>query len=57
MGNHLKGCGCRRCRSGLHTKYGGRLLQKVIRSVRRYAKQALRRSDEPPPERSVGYTS
>ena len=56
MGNHLKCCGCRRCRSGMHTKYGGILLQKFIRSVRRVAKQALRRGEEPPPTRSVGYT-
>ena len=56
MGNHLKGCGCRRCRSGMHTKYGGMLLQKFIRSVRRVTKQALRRGEEPPPTRSIGYT-
>ena len=56
MGNHLKGCGCRRCRSGMHTKFGGKQVQKVIRSVRRTAKQALRKGEEPPPAKSVGYT-
>jgi hypothetical protein len=56
MGNHLKGCGCRRCRSGMHTKTGDKLVQKVIRSIRRTAKQALRRGEEPPPSRSMGYT-
>jgi len=56
MGNHLKGCGCRRCRSGMHTKYGGLLLQKFIRSVRRATKQTLRRVEEPPTTRSLGST-
>jgi hypothetical protein len=56
MGNHLKGCSCRRCRSGMHTKYGGELLRKIVRSIRRTVKQALRRGEEPPPCRSRGYT-
>lgn len=56
MGNHMKGCSCRRCRSGMHTKYGGKLLQKIIRSVRRAVKQALRWGDEPAPTKSRGYT-
>jgi hypothetical protein len=53
MGNHLKGCGCR---SGMHTKSGGKLLQKIVRSIRRSAKQALRRDEEPVLCRSRGYT-
>jgi hypothetical protein len=56
MGNHMKGCGCRRCRSGMHTKWGSRVLKRFIRSFRRTAKQALRRGEEPPPARSIGYT-
>ena len=56
MGNRMKGCGCRRCRSGMHTKTGGKLLQKIIRSVRRVTKLALRRGQEPAPTRSIGYT-
>jgi hypothetical protein len=56
MGNHLKGCGCRRCRSGMHTPYGGKLLRKLIRAFRREAKEALRRGEEPPPTKSIGYT-
>jgi hypothetical protein len=56
MGNHMKGCSCQRCRSGMHTKYGSQLLQKLIRSVRRAAKQALRRDEEPAPCSSRGYT-
>ncbi|MGL6073507.1 MAG: hypothetical protein ACRC8S_05015 [Fimbriiglobus sp.] len=56
MGNHLKGCSCRRCRAGMHSKYGGKLMQKVIRKIRRVAKQAIRRGEEPPPCQSRGYT-
>jgi hypothetical protein len=52
----MKGCNCRRCRSGMHTKYGSRLLQKLIRSARRAAKEALRRGEEPVPCTSRGYT-
>ncbi|HWG46194.1 MAG TPA: hypothetical protein VN688_25765 [Gemmataceae bacterium] len=40
----------------MHTKYGSTLLQKIVRSVRRAAKQTLRRGDEPPPTKSRGYT-
>jgi hypothetical protein len=40
----------------MHTKYGGKLLQKIIRAARRVAKQALRRGDEPAPTQSRGYT-
>jgi predicted Zn-ribbon and HTH transcriptional regulator len=56
MSNHLKGCNCQRCRSGMHTAYGGKLLQKIIRSIRRADKQALRRGLEPAPCKSRGYT-
>lgn len=56
MGNHLKGCSCRRYRSGMHSKYGSRLLKKVIRSIRRAAKRALRPGEEPPPCQPRGYT-
>jgi hypothetical protein len=56
MGNHLKGCGCSQCRRDMHTKSGSKVLQKFMRSFRRAAKQVLRRGEEPPPTRSVGYT-
>lgn len=56
MGNHMKGCGCRYCRRGMHSRYGSKLMQKFVRSVRRVVKVALRRGDEPPPTQSVGYT-
>lgn len=56
MGNHVKGCSCRMCRRGMHTAYGSKLLQKFIKSVRRKAKEELRRGEEPPPCVSRGYT-
>ncbi|MFO0952453.1 MAG: hypothetical protein U0835_15155 [Isosphaeraceae bacterium] len=56
MGNHMKGCSCRYCRIGMHTKYGGKLLQKLIRSTRRSAKEALRKGEQPVPCVSRGYT-
>lgn len=40
----------------MHTKSQGKLLQKIVRSVRRSVKQALRRGDEPVPATSRGYT-
>ena len=56
MGNHIKGCGCQQCRKGMHTKYGSVLLQKLVRKVRRDAKEKLRRGEEPDPCASRGYT-
>ena len=56
MGNHLKGCGCRRCRAGMHTKSGGFMAQRVLRRIRRLGKQMLRRGEEPPPTQSLEYT-
>ena len=45
MSNHVKGCGCRHCRAGMHTKFGGVMVQKFIRKVRRVAKEMLRRGE------------
>ncbi|MGL4465070.1 MAG: hypothetical protein ACRC1K_23190 [Planctomycetia bacterium] len=56
MGNHVKGCSCRRCRAGMHTKFGGWLLKRLARRIRRAAKQLLRRGEEPPPCVSRGWT-
>lgn len=56
MGNHLKGCGCRRRRAGMHTKFGGTTVQKIVRRILRATKQVLRRGEEPPPTQSVEYT-
>ena len=56
MSNHVKGCSCRRCRAGMHTKFGGVMVQKFIRKVRRVTKQMLRRGEEPPPAQSLEYT-
>jgi hypothetical protein len=56
MGNHLKGCGCPRCRAEMHTKVGSKTLKKIVRRIRRTNKQTLRQGDEPPPTQSVEYT-
>jgi hypothetical protein len=40
----------------MHTPYGGKLLRKLIRVFRREAREALRRGEEPPPTKSIGYT-
>jgi len=56
MSNHVKGCGCRNCRAGMHSKSGGVMVQKFIRRVRRVVKEMLRRGEEPPPAQSIGYT-
>ena len=47
MSNHLKFCGCRLCRRGLHTKIGGEIVQRTIRKFRRTAKQKLKKGKEP----------
>lgn len=56
MGNHMKGCRCRQCRRGMHTRYDGKLMQKLIRSERRKAGEAPRRGEEPDSCTSRGYT-
>ena len=56
MPKHMKFCGCRRCRSGMHTKSGGDAVRKVVRKVRRSAKQSLKQDKEPAPKVSVEYT-
>lgn len=56
MPNHMKGCGCRSCRRGMHTRLMGKYVRRVVRSARRKAKEALRRGDEPLPCVSLDYT-
>jgi hypothetical protein len=56
MPNHMKFCGCRRCRSGMHTKSGGDVVRKAVRKARRSAKQKLKQRKEPDPRTSVEYT-
>ncbi len=56
MANHMKFCGCRSCRRGMHTKSGGEVVKKAVRKARRSAKRKLKRSEEPDPKSSVGYT-
>ncbi|HEX3152836.1 MAG TPA: hypothetical protein VHR66_32490 [Gemmataceae bacterium] len=40
----------------MHTRSGGKLLQKIIRSTRRLVKEALRCGEEPPLTWSTRYT-
>ncbi|MBN9522213.1 hypothetical protein J0H58_27455 [bacterium] len=57
MPNHLKFCGCPTCRSGMRAR--GKMAAKVLRAVRRLrraAKLALRRGEEPPPAVGVERT-
>ncbi len=56
MPNHLKFCSCRRCRSGMHTKTGGKVVKKVVRKVRRTTKQKLKHGEIPEPKVGVEYT-
>jgi hypothetical protein len=56
MSNHLKFCGCRFYRSGMHTKTGGEIVKRVIRKFRRAAKEKLRKGQEPDYKISVPYT-
>jgi hypothetical protein len=56
MPNHLKFCGCPRCRSGMHTKSGGKMVKRVVRRSRRTAKVKLKKGEEPEPKSSVDYT-
>jgi hypothetical protein len=49
MGNHMKGCGCRHCREGMHTDGGGFIVQKLIRKMRRKTKESLKKGNEPEP--------
>lgn len=56
MGNHMKFCGCKQCRRGMRTKYGGQIVLLTVRRARRKAKEALRQGKEPAPAESVPYT-
>jgi hypothetical protein len=49
MPNHLKFCGCKMCRSGMRSR--GKMaakVQRAVRRMRRLARLALRRDEEPP---------
>lgn len=55
--NHLKFCGCRSCREGMHRGNGRTsIVRRVVRRFRRQTKEALRRGEEPPKALSVPYT-
>ncbi len=47
MSSHLKFCGCRLCRRGMHTKIGGEIVKQTIRKFRWAAKQKLKKGEEP----------
>lgn len=55
MANHLKFCGCRACREGMHRRSGG-VVRAVVRKFRRKAKQDLKQGKEPTNKISVPYT-
>lgn len=55
MPKHLKFCGCRQCRRGMHRGMGW-VVRKAVRRLRRLTKLALRRGDDPPGAVSVPYT-
>lgn len=55
MGNHMKFCRCRACRSGLH-RGGGSTVKAIIRKFRRKAKAALKQGKDPDNKISVPYT-
>lgn len=52
----IKGCSCRKCRSGLHGRRGEWVARNVARRYRRMSKAALKRGVEPPQTISRGYT-
>lgn len=56
MPNHMKFCGCKRCKVGRHTARNKYMIQQVVRKLRRMAKLALRRGDHPDDKASVPYT-
>lgn len=56
MANHLKLCGCRSCRVGLHRPAGGWQVRRANRRLRREARRALKQGREPTPKVAVGYT-
>jgi len=56
MPNHLKFCGCRCCRSGMHTRTGGRVVRRAVRAARQATKRKLKAGEEPAPKVGVVYT-
>lgn len=58
MPNHMKFCGCRSCRSGMHRHRNGKsaVVRRAARKLRRRTKVSLRNGEEPPRVVSVPYT-
>jgi hypothetical protein len=55
--NHLKFCGCRSCREGMHRGKGrDATVKRVARRVRHLTKLALKNGTEPPAVLSVPFT-
>lgn len=55
--NHMKFCGCRGCRVGMHRgSWGGAVVRRAVRRFRHAAKVALKRGDTPDRIAGVPYT-
>jgi len=56
MSNHLKFCSCRACKAGRHRPGSKSEIKRASRRLRKSAKQALAKGEEPPSKTSVTYT-
>jgi hypothetical protein len=56
MSNHLKFCSCRACKAGRHRPGSKSEIKRASRRLRRNAKAALDKGQEPPSKTSVSYT-
>ncbi len=56
MTTHLKFCSCKTCRKGRHRPGAKSVIKRASRRLRRGAKAALAKGEEPPDKTSVGYT-
>lgn len=55
MANHMKFCGCKSCKAGMHRGMGW-VVKAAIRKLRRQTKQELKQGKEPTNKVSVPYT-
>jgi phage gpG-like protein len=56
MSRQLKFCGCKSCRAGRHRKGGKSIVKRAARHLRRSAKAAVAKGQEPTTKTSVSYT-
>jgi hypothetical protein len=57
MSNHMKFCGCKSCRWGMHNKRRMEVLvRRTVRRFRHATKAALARGEEPDKVTTVPYT-